>query len=469
MRMMYLSSSPFPPGSAIRRPDPSACVRGGALLLVGMLMTGRSLAAQASFLHPLRETPVPVHYETYTAGGCLAAVKRVGAMARRENAVRPDAWQQSFLENDTVLVVQRQTATACVAHLAVTTTPARDWPDLTRVYWFAGDTDRMTQAMTRRLARDTTDSARAMTYFQFLTLFLLSGERDVALAKQRILPGLDSLTSLTAEGARVQAHAALAYTFASSRRPGAGDSTQAQIALALHSYAAMPAIEQTLLVDTIGPLFELGASEATERGDTARAQALLAIARRSLAHIESGANYVHNTEAIVRYFGMLAPAIHADFVYGAGPHASPAGSWPRPGRWTLVSPLPTDGYLAGFYRHLRAVVGNSLELVFVDATRGHWEHRGPLTPAQEGREVYDYLSRRWGIPGILLEEARIFHALSDGRRTPDPTLTPSLYENTGLVIDPQGTIRAMVQPSTLVRFDLLLTALMRRSVAGGAA
>ena len=425
--------------------------------------------ASTDFFHPLQETVHAIDYATYTPGACLAAVQRTGALARRADAIRPDAWQQAFLENDTVLAVQRQTAQTCLMHLTLAVTGPSDLPDLARMYWFAGDTLQMQQVITRVLAQDTTADTRARSYFQLLTRFLLARQRDVALAEQRILPGLDSLNTLSAQVARVQVHAALAHTYAASRRPGSGHSAQVQIALALHSFAAMPAIMQTVLVDTVGPLFELGATEATERGDTTQALTLLADARRSLARLPEGTSYVHNTEEVVRYFGMVAPAIHADRIYGAPLPVSPAGPWPRPGKWTLVASLPAGEYLAGFYRHLATVVhdslGDSLDLVFVAATLGHWWRRGPLTLAEEGAAMYDFLTHRWRIPGTLLVEETHFKKLVDGRRVADPTITPGLYMHTGLVIDPHGVIRAMVQPEALGRFDLLLAALLRREAA----
>ena len=441
-----------------------------SLLLVGMLLGGHKARAQQTpdFLHPLRDTAAETRYDGYTPGECLNAVERVGALARRTEAVRPDAWQQSFLENDTVYTVERQAAATCVQHLDLATTAPRTWPDLARVYWFAGDTTRMHQAITRRLALDTTANDRATTDFQLLTRFLLTRQRDITLAGT-ILAGLDSLTNLTAQAARVQVHTALAYTFAASREPGAEEAAQAQIELALQSFSTMPAIEQSVMVDTVGPLFELGVSEATERNDTARVHALLALARTSLSHLDNGASYVHNAEAVVRYFGMLAPPIHADFVYGKGA-GIPGGVWPRPGRWTLVSALPSGAYLAGFYRHLQATLGDRLDLVFVATTNGNWFHRGPLTAAQEAEHMDDYVQHRWRIPqATLLVEERTFRTMPDGRRQANSAQTPDIYTTDGVVIDPEGKIRAMVQPSTLARFDQLLATLMQPEVSHSSA
>jgi hypothetical protein len=434
---------------------------------VSVVASSATPAGTPDFLHPLRDTAAGPRYDGYTSGACLNAVERVGALARRAEAARPDAWEQSFLENDTVLTVERQTATTCVQHLDLATTPPRTWPDLARIYWFAGDTVRMHQAITRRLALDTTATERATTAFQLLARFLLAKQRDVALAGT-LLPGLDSLTNLTAQAARVQVHTALAYTFAASREPGAGDAAQTQIGLALQGFSAMPAIEQAVMVDTVGPLFKLGVAEATERNDTARAHALIALARTSLSHLDNGATYVHDAEAVVRYFGMLAPPIHADFVYGKGA-GTPGGAWPRPGRWTLVSALPTGGYLAGFYRHLQATLGDRLDVVFVATTNGNWFHQGPLSAAQEAARMDDYVQHRWRIPqATVLVEERTFRTMPDGRRQANPVQTPDIYTTDGVVIDPQGKIRAMVQPSTLARFDQLLTTLMQQAATPAA-
>jgi hypothetical protein len=339
--------------------------------------------------------------------------------------------------------------------------------NLARLYWFMGDTAHMRQAIVRSLALDKTDSAKAVTYRQLLVRFLLSNQRYVSLVSSLIIPGLDSLASLNARIVRLEAHAAMAHAFASSNRPGAIDSTQTEIAAAMESFAKMPLIVQNVMVDTIGPLFQLGAAEATERGDTTLAKSLLNYARQSLSRIPDGADYVHRTEEIVRYFGMEAPPIHADFVYGAGKDAKPVGPWPRRGRWTLVSPMPYSSGMAGFYRHIRDLAGDTLDIVFVASTHGSWRPRGPLTPQEESTLMYDYMSRRWGIPGALLVETRLFHKAPDGRRMDEAVLTPSLYSGTGLLIDPQGTIRAMVQPPTLVRFDQLLTSLMNHGIHQG--
>jgi hypothetical protein len=216
------------------------------------------------------------------------------------------------------------------------------------------------------------------------------------------------------------------------------------------------------MVDTIGPLFKLGATEATERGDTAWSNTLLRFARQSLSKIEDGAEYVHNTEEVVRYFGMAAPSIVANFVYGAGSNASSTG-WPRRGHWTLVSPLPNDGALRAFYQHIHEVAGDAFDLVFVAATRGNWPPRGPLQPAEEGALMYDYLAKKWEIPGILLVETSEHHIAPDGRRINAAPLTPGIYLGNGVLIDPEGTIRAVLQPSTLVRFDQLLGTFMQTS------
>jgi hypothetical protein len=432
---------------------------------VALAQTARFQKAQTEFLHPLADTASHVSYEEYSPGGCLAAVTRVGTTARRDNATGAESWSQSFLENDTVLAVERETAARCTTSADVSHVDPRELPNLARLYWFLNDTVHMNRAIDRRLALDATDSAKAVTYRQLLGRFLLQHNRDLRFVMRRIIPALDSLTSLNARVVRVEAHAALAYAFASSRSLSASDSTQAEIAAAMVSFAKIPVIVQKVMVDTVGPLFELGAAEATERGDTVLAKAMLEYARQSLSKIPEGAEYVHRTEEVVRYFGMAAPAIHADFVYGAGKDATPAGPWPRPGRWTLVSPLPNSGALGEFYRHIHTLVRDSLDIVFVAATRGSLRPHGPLTPAEEGTLLFDYLSRRWKIPGILLVEARPFHKLPDGRRVNDATLTPTLYATTGLVIDPQGTIRAMIQPSTLARFDQVLTSIMRAGVS----
>lgn len=52
-----------------------------------------------------------------------------------------------------------------------------------------------------------------------------------------------------------------------------------------------------------------------------------------------------------------------------------------------------------------------------------------------------------------------------GRRRADPAQVPDIYANDGVVIAPQGKIRAMVQPSTLARFDQLLTTLMQQEAS----
>jgi hypothetical protein len=429
--------------------------------VVSFVVPGR-LPAQTSFLHPLADTAAlaVASYATYSPSACLAAVTRVGATARKSDSRGAHSWDQLFLESDTVLAVERQTATRCAGRYDLRTAAPYELTDLARLFWFMDDTARTERAITQRLASDATDSAKAVTYRQLLLRFLLSRQRDPALIARRVLPGLDSLTSLNGRTVRLEAHAALAHAFAASRRPDALDSVQSEIAAAMGSFASLPRIVQTAMVDTIGPLFQLGTTEATERGDTAWANTLLRFARQSLSRIEDGAAYVHRTEEVVRYFGMEAPPIHAHFVHGAGAGASPSG-WPRRGHWTLISPLPQDGALGGFYRHIRAVAGDALDIVFVAATRGSWPPRGPLQPAEESALMYDYLAKKWDIPGILLVETRTFHLAPDGRRIDESTLTPDLYSGTGVLIDPEGTIRAMVQPSTLVRFDQLLTTLMQ--------
>jgi hypothetical protein len=421
-----------------------------------------------SFFHPLADSAPSVQYERYSATECLAAVVRAGATARRSQATSNEAWDQSFLENDTVLAIQRTTASDCVRHITIDATPVYALPDLARVYWFSGDTLAMRRTIAHRLTLDKTDSARAVTYRQLLTRFLLEKQRDVTFAFTQLLPALDSLTTLGAQAARFQTHVALAYTFASSRLPNAGAASGVQIDEAIREFERMPAILQTQMVDTVGPLFRLGAAEATERGDTTRARALLETARRLLPKLPDGARYVHEAEAIVRYFGMTAPPISADFVYGAPTGAESVKSWPRPGRWTLIAPMPQGSYLAGFYKNLREQLGDTIDIVFFMATRSYWRPHGPLTPQDEGKLAYDFLSRRWKTPGTLLVEARTYRKLPDGRRIGEATATPSIYQQNGLVVDPQGTIRAMIEPSTLVRFDLLLQSLMRRDIAKAA-
>jgi hypothetical protein len=463
-----MRSTELPYNTLTQTTMPCSCLWTVRLALMSIGLVAQQSLAQTTFLRPLQDTAPTVRYDTYTPSECLAAVMRIGRMARRADGVLPDTtvWQETFLENDTALVVQRRTAATCVAHLDFTTASPREFPNLARLYWFAGDMNRTRRAIARRLTFDHTDSARAATYRQLLTRFLLERQRDVPLTTHLLLPGLDSLTSLTAHSAQFIAHTSLAYTFAASRRPDAGDSLQAEIDAAIHSFKTMPAVVQSDMVDTLGHLITLGAAETTERGDTARAHRLLDAARRLLPKLPEGAGYVHNAEAIVRYFGVAAPAIHADFVYGAAPGATPAGPWPMPGRWTLVAPMPLGEETVRFFKNLHAALGDSLDIVFVAATRGYWRPHGPLTSEQEGAIMYDYIHRRWAIPSVLLVETRRFHSLPDGRRFDEPTVTPDIYSGDGLIIDPHGTIRAMVQPSTLVRFDLLLATLMHQRVAG---
>ena len=81
----------------------------------------------------------------------------------------------------------------------------------------------------------------------------------------------------------------------------------------------------------------------------------------------------------------------------------------------------------------------------------------------------DYVQHRWRIPqATVLVEERTFRTMPDGRRQANPAQTPDIYANDGVVIDPQGKIRAMVQPSTLARFDQLLTTLMQQAASPAA-
>jgi hypothetical protein len=356
---------------------------------------------------------------------------------------------------------------------------------MVRLAWFANDTALTHSALERRRQLDSTDRQKAVTGRQLITRFLLSVPRDVPFATNVVLPALKPLRNPEALAAQMFAHVALASLYAnSSRTADASAFEQAHIDSAVALYERMPAEVKAAQVDTIGPVFRLGASEASERGDTARTQALFVMARRALARVPESSDYVHDAEAVVRYLGVKAPPIRPDLVYGFGaaPAAqesqtrvpgdtsganlvrgtTPANAWPRPGRWTVVMPMPSGSSLARFFTNLRGATGDSVDIVFVAATRGFWPPLGPLTYEREGEIMYDYLSNHWHLPGVLLVEHRPSHKLSDGRRFSDPTVTPSLYFNTGLVIDPHGIIRAMINESSLIRLDQMLVDLMRR-------
>jgi hypothetical protein len=144
---------------------------------------------------------------------------------------------------------------------------------------------------------------------------------------------------------------------------------------------------------------------------------------------------------------------------------APTGRWPRLGRWTLIMPMPLGSYAAGLLKNLHATVGDSVDIVFLASTRGFWPPLGPFTPEREGEIMYDYLAHHWRLPGVLLVEHRPFHRLPDGRRINDPTITPAIYGNAGLVIDPSGTIRAMIGSGGTIRLDQILVTLMHRYAA----
>ncbi len=455
---------------ARRRMSPATIATTVATMACGLLFFGipgiaAATAQDSTFFFPLLQAPSTIDYRSYTPGECIAAAIRTGTTARRTDAQQPDAWEARFAENDTVLAVQRSVAAACAKHFNVDNAPIEDLPDLARLYWFVGDSTSVHRAIARRITHDPSDSARAVTYRQLLSRFLLGEQRDITFATHYLLTPLNALASLGAQRARFQTHVALAHTFAASRHADANLVSQQHVDQAISEFAGMPAIVQATLVDTIGPLFKLGAAAATEIGDTARAKVLLVAARKLLPQLPKGAPYVNSAESIVRYYGMIAPKMHADFVMGAPEGTSSSSTWPRAGRWTLISPMPFSGTYKKLYQHIHQTFGDTLDIVFFMPTRGYWRPRGPLEPSDEAKLAYDYLSKRWDMPGVLLVEERGFRKLPDGRLIGEATSTPAIYQSNGILIDPSGTIRAMLNPSTIVRFDMLLTSLIRNPKA----
>jgi len=135
--------------------------------------------------------------------------------------------------------------------------------------------------------------------------------------------------------------------------------------------------------------------------------------------------------------------LHPDFWFGRNPSDS---IFPRPGRITLVQVVVprfcTCEEMAATLHRLKARFGDSLDILLVLQTAGHFNGRVKLTPAEEAAAFDQRIHQEWKVDGVVGVYTTTFVPNADPDRRLVAQVIPELrhirFGNDAMIIDRRG-------------------------------
>lgn len=379
--------------------------------------------------------PEPDGFHFYWPGSCVQAIERSSAFywRARQDSARYDP------ATDTILSSSSLIAKTCAKEFENASLKPRDYVPLAEVYLAANDDNAASATIKHRLSLPDVETAgpRAWVLADIVDAYLTASPPRLDEAIQ-FIKALDKLEGAEAAIGKVRAYHSLATHY---WRTGY---TTGLVAAAEGLILAGKSLDLHDRNDYSRLLFAGYRFIADVRAAaTADSLAPLDVMRRAKEEIGSLINvetYIQRYSSLARLYNSKAELIVGDrwLIREESDTISPAT-----GKFNLIVFGPSRRNIPHI-RRLANEFRNTLNVIGILGTSGHFQGTGPLSHEAEEAALRQYYLEQLDVPFPLVLSFVHYTRLPDGRRMADATLNEQNYQarsgGTIILVDPSGAI-----------------------------